>query len=84
MTEIELRQMLITGLSQIAPEADFDSLDASDNIREELDIDSFDCLNFLIGINETLGIEIPEQDYDQLLSLNQLVSYLMTRLPPEN
>jgi len=80
MTETELKKLLFDGLYQIAPEADFSVLRPDENIREELDIDSFDFLNFLIGINETLGIEIPEQDYEKLMTLEQIVSYLMKRL----
>lgn len=82
MTETELHNLLCQGLARIAPEADLDSLSPGTNIREELDIDSFDFLNFLIGINETLGIEIPEQDYEQLTSLERISSYLLTRLNP--
>src|SRR3712207_8954836 len=37
-----------------------------ENVRETLDIDSFDHLNFLIGLHEALGVEIPEGDYGQL------------------
>ena len=35
----------------------------NENIRETLDIDSFDHLHFLIGMHEALGVEIPEADY---------------------
>ncbi|MCA9956928.1 MAG: hypothetical protein KC434_19495, partial [Anaerolineales bacterium] len=64
----------------IAPEADFDTLDPNVNLQETLDIDSFDFLNFLIGLNEELGVEIPEADYGKLVSLNDIVNYLMVRL----
>lgn len=80
MTEIEIRETIIAGLSLIAPEADFEELMPTENIREELDIDSFDFLNFLIGLNEQLGVEIPEDDYEKLVSMNDLISYLMNRL----
>ncbi|MDT8418939.1 MAG: phosphopantetheine-binding protein [Desulfuromonadales bacterium] len=80
MTDAELKQLLFDGLYLIAPEADFSELRPDENIREELDIDSFDFLNFLIGINEKLGIEIPEQDYEKLMTLEQIVSYLMKRI----
>jgi acyl carrier protein len=80
MTEIEIRETIIAGLSLIAPEADFEELMPTENIREELDIDSFDFLNFLIGLNEQLGVEIPEDDYEKLVSMKDLISYLMKRL----
>ncbi len=68
------------GLTLIAPEADFDDLLPAENIREELDIDSFDFLNFLIGLNETLGIDIPESDYEKLVSMDDLIGYLKQKL----
>jgi len=80
MTEIKIRETIISGLSLIAPEADFDELSPTENIREELDIDSFDFLNFLIGLNEELGVDIPEDDYEKLVSLDDLIGYLMQRL----
>ncbi len=80
MTETEIKATIIAGLSQIAPEADFDDLSPTENIREELDIDSFDFLNFLIGLNDAVGVEIPESDYEKLISLNDLISYLSERI----
>ncbi len=80
MSETDIKAAIITGLSQIAPEADFDELSPTENIREELDIDSFDFLNFLIGLNDRLGIDIPESDYEKLISLNDLVGYLQERI----
>ena len=49
-------------------------------MREALDIDSFDHLNFLIGLNEALGVEIPEGDYGQLTTLADIVRYLSVRV----
>ena len=80
MTEAEIKTTIIAGLSQIAPEADFEELLPTENIREELDIDSVDFLNFLIGLDDQLGVDIPESDYEKLISMNDLISYLMQRL----
>ena len=80
MTETEIREIIITGLSQIAPESDFEELSPTENIREELDIDSFDFLNFLIGLDDKLGVEIPESDYEKLISMNDLMGYLQERI----
>jgi acyl carrier protein len=79
MTEAEIQQHVFEALRKVAPEADPHQLRPDDNLRETLDIDSFDFLNFLIGLRERTGIEIPEADYGRIASLNQLLAYLLRR-----
>jgi len=76
MTESEIRQAISQALRKIAPEADLDQVGPNENLREALDIDSFDFLNFLIGLHQRLGVEIPEADYGKLTTLSDLVRYL--------
>jgi len=80
MTEAQLKETIFKVLGQIAPEADLSTLGPDENMRETLDIDSFDHLNFLIGLHEALGVEIPEGDYGQLTTLADIVGYLSVRL----
>jgi acyl carrier protein len=80
MTTAELKALIFQLLGQIAPEADFRQLDPNRSIQSELDIDSFDFLNFLIALNEEVGVEIPEADYGQVATLNALISYVMAHL----
>ena len=80
MTEAQLKETIFKVLGQIAPEADLVTLAPDDNVRETLDIDSFDHLNFLIGLHEALGVEIPEGDYGQLTTLADIIRYLSARL----
>jgi acyl carrier protein len=79
MTEAQIKESIFKILGRIAPEANFDILASDANIRETLDIDSFDYLQFLIGLNEELGVEIPEADYGQLTTIRDLVHYLSVR-----
>ena len=81
MTQDEIKETLLRVLGEIAPEADPATLRADVDLRDQLDIDSMDFLNFVIGIDEALGVEIPESDYPQLITLDGFVEYLTARLP---
>ena len=78
-TEDRIRSTIFEVLGKIAPEADAHSLSPDDDLRQALDIDSFDFLNFLVGIDEKLGVDIPEQDYGKLRTLRSIVDYLSAR-----
>ena len=78
-TEDRIRSTIFEVLGKIAPEADARSLSPDDDLRQALDIDSFDFLNFLVGIDEKLGVDIPEQDYGKLRTLKSIVDYLSAR-----
>ena len=76
MTEAELRKTVLDTLGDIAPEADLGALPPDRDLREELDIDSMDFLNFVIALHDKLGVEIPESDYAQLATLDGAIAYL--------
>ena len=76
MNEKEILATLNDTLAQIAPEGDLGSLKSDRPLRDQLDIDSFDFLRWLIALNERLGVEIPEADYGRLATLNGAVDYL--------
>jgi acyl carrier protein len=76
MNDDQTRQGVLRLLGDIAPEADLPSLDPEARIRDQLDIDSMDALNFLISIHEEFGVDIPEADYPRLATINAIVDYL--------
>ena len=80
VTDTHIKTIIFRLLGQIAPEADFDELGPDEDVREVLDIDSFDFLNFLISLNEEFGVEIPEADYGQLVTLVDITDYLLARI----
>lgn len=77
MNAEQARETVFAVLGQITPEADFEELEPDVEFREQLDIDSMDFLNFIIGIHERTGIDVPEEDYPLLASLNGCVAYLV-------
>ena len=82
MTEADIRAMLHEELGNIAPEIDLQKVDPSADLREVLDIDSMDFLNFVTAIHHRLGVDIPELDYPKLVTLDGAVSYLKTKFGP--
>ena len=80
MTEAAIKEVLFKLLRKIAPEANLEGLAPDADLREALDIDSFDFLNFLIAINENLKVEIPEADYAQVRTLAGIVDYVSRRV----
>ncbi len=66
-------------LRRVAPEADIDDLPGDVELRDELDLDSMDFLNFVVGIAERTGIEIPERDYPEVITLDGCLAYLERR-----
>jgi acyl carrier protein len=76
MNADEIRTALLALLHTIAPEADLESLDPAVNLREQLDLDSMDFLNFIVRVHDRLHVDIPEADYGQLATLDGMVAYL--------
>lgn len=74
--ETQTKEKLIDLLKNIAPDADLQAFGDDEDIRQALGIDSFDFLNFMIGINESFGVEIPEADYGKLISLTDVIHYI--------
>jgi acyl carrier protein len=76
MTEAEIRTIACAILSEIAPEADLKALSDKATLRDELDLDSMDFLNFVAGLHKRTGVDIPETDYPHLATLGGIVAYL--------
>ena len=80
MTQDELRKVVLATLLLIAPEVEVDELRVDKPLRNQVDLDSMDWLNFLLGLHEKLAVDIPEADYAKLVTLNDVLSYLGTRV----
>jgi acyl carrier protein len=76
MNQTEAKALIIDVLSGIAPEADFAALPGEGRLRDELDLDSMDFLNFVAALHERTKIDIPEADYPKLFTLDGTIAYL--------
>jgi len=80
MTEAEIKQAVRDALSNVAPEVDLNTIDPAKDLRDQIDIDSVDFLNFVIGLHKELNVEIPDADVSKLVTLDGCVAYLMSRV----
>ena len=76
MNEQEIRRIAAEVLAGIAPEADLSTVADDADLREALDLDSMDFLNFVIGLGQRSGLDIPEADTPRLRTMRGLVAYL--------
>jgi acyl carrier protein len=80
MSTVDLDAILREELGNIAPDVDLETIDPRADLREALDIDSMDFLNFVTAIHHRLGLDIPELDYPKLGTLAGALDYLKAKL----
>lgn len=80
MNPNDTRAQVLAELKRIAPELEESELRLDRPLREQVDLDSMDWLNFLVALHERFKVEIPESDYARLGTLEQTVAYLNDRL----
>ena len=80
MNDIDISKVLQEELNNIAPEIDMSGIDPAADLREAMDIDSMDFLNFITALHRRLGIDIPEIDYPKLVTLDGAMTYLKAKL----
>lgn len=83
MTREAIRDTVLRVLGEIAPEADLPALKPGVPFRDQLDLDSMDLLNVVVGLHGALGVDIPEADYPRLATLDGCVEYLASRAPSQ-
>jgi acyl carrier protein len=80
MTRDEIHHAVIEALTSIAPEIDPNTLQGNTALRQELDLDSMDFLNFIIALHGSMGVDIPETDYMKLGTIEDAVRYIEHKL----
>ena len=80
MDEAGILASVLEVLRGIAPEVEAGELVAGQPLREQVDLDSMDWLNVIVGLHQRFGVEIPETDYARLATLDQIVAYLAARV----
>jgi len=76
MTPGEIREEILDILADIAPDEDLSGIDDEVAFREQLELDSMDFLDIVMELRKRHRIQIPEEDYEQLVSMGSTIRYL--------
>jgi acyl carrier protein len=76
MTKEDIKKVVLDIISEIAPDEDLSNVQPGVRLREQLDLDSMDFLDIVMELRKKHGIEVPEEDYQQLASLDSCADYL--------
>jgi acyl carrier protein len=80
MTSDQIREEVLDILEVIAPDEDLSDLDDAVRFRDQLELDSMDFLDIVMELRKRHRIQIPEDDYINLASMNSTVDYLQPLL----
>lgn len=76
MTKAEIREVVLEILHEIAPDENLDGLQDDVSFREQLELDSMDFLDIVMSLRKRYRVQIPEDDYPNLATMNSTVEYL--------
>lgn len=79
MTESQVRQLILDIIHDIAPDEDLSDVKSDVRLRDQLDLDSMDFLDIVMELRKRHQIEVPEDDYMELSTLDGCVSYLQPK-----
>ena len=80
MTPLEIREEILDILSDIAPDEDLSGLQDSLAFREQLELDSMDFLDIVMELRKRYRVQIPEDQYKELASMESTVKYLEPKM----
>ena len=79
MNKEKVRQIVLDIIAEIAPDEDLSGVKPEVRLRDQLDLDSMDFLDIVMELRKQHGIEVPEEEYQELASLDSSASYLLPK-----
>ncbi|MBL4575898.1 MAG: acyl carrier protein [Opitutaceae bacterium] len=76
MTKDECKKLVLDIIADIAPDEDLSNVKSDVKLRDQLELDSMDFLDIVMELRKQHSIEVPEDQYEQLASLDSCAEYL--------
>ena len=80
MTASQIKTVILEVMGNILPDEDLSGLKGDVRIRDQVEMDSMDFLDIIMELRKRYGIEVPEEDYAKLATLDSCVAYLEPRM----
>jgi|TARA_B100000315_G_C14140076_1_gene390950 acyl carrier protein len=80
MSKEEIREIIYNIIKEIAPDEDLGNLDDSKEIRDQIELDSMDFLDIVLELRKRYKVDVPEEDYPKLATIDGCVEYLEPKL----
>ncbi|ACG61409.1 TPA: acyl carrier protein [Streptococcus equi subsp. zooepidemicus] len=79
MTEEVILEKIIALIKKQRSRIDFDITEKT-ALKDDLGVDSIELVEFVINIEDEFGIDIPDEDVDGMVSMGDMLNYLVKRL----
>ena len=76
MAPEQIRQVVLDILARIAPDEDLSDLDDAVAFRDQMELDSMDFLDIVMELRKAYRVQIPEEEYENLVTMDSTVTYL--------
>ena len=76
MNPLEIKSILKEIFYEIAPEIEFNNLDTSRSLSDQVDIDSYDFYRIIVLVNQRTGVNVPDSKVAEFRNLAQLIKYI--------
>ncbi len=80
MSPEEIKSVILDILADIAPDEDLSALKDDVNFRDQMELDSMDFLDIVMELRKRYRVQVPEEDYTQLASMDSTVNYLKPKM----
>jgi acyl carrier protein len=79
MEREEIKGIVLEIIASIAPDEDVSHVKPDVRLREQLQLDSMDFLDIVMELRKRYGVQVPEEDYVHLASLDSCAEYLLPK-----
>jgi acyl carrier protein len=79
MTKDAIKKIVLEIIEEIAPDEDLSDVKPDVRLRDQLDLDSMDFLDIVMELRKQHSIEVPEEEYQELASLDSCANYLLPK-----